>query len=215
MSRLRAVVAALTLGAPFAATAADVTRVASSFEDDDPFGMFIDVGFENTHRRTKIVREVLPEASGGTRQYANELWYTGNDPRLNFDLAIGIARDVELSFGLPIVFQRNEEWRFVSETNAATSSIINNCLRPNGSLTTPGCNPFTRTGTEPLFNVPLETFRGGVGNMRFGLAWGIFNQRKDETKPNWVLGLDYEAPTAALLDPSVVTSIVSGLSAMA
>ena len=48
MSRLRAVLAALMLGAPFVASAAEVTRVASSFEDDDPFGMFIDVGFERT-----------------------------------------------------------------------------------------------------------------------------------------------------------------------
>ncbi len=205
MSRLRAVVAALTLGAPFVATAADVTRVASSFEDDDPFGMFIDVGFENTYRRTKILREVLPAQAGGTRQYANELWYKGNDPRLNFDLAIGIAQDVELSFGLPIVFQRNEEWTFVSGTNAGNSSIINNCLRANGSLTDPTC-PTTGAGTQALFNVPLEAYRGGLGNMRFGLAWAIFNQRKDETKPTWVLGLDYEAPTAARLDPSVITT---------
>jgi hypothetical protein len=205
MSRLRAVVAALTLGAPFVATAADVTRVASSFEDDDPFGMFIDVGFENTHRRTKILREQLPAVTGGTRQYTSELWYTGNDPRLNFDLAFGISRDVEFSFGLPIVFQRNEEWHFVSGTNASNSSILNNCLRADGSLTDPTC-PTTGAGTQALFNVPLETFRGGLGNMRFGLAWGVFNQRKDDTKPTWVLGLDYEAPTAKLLDPSVLTS---------
>ena len=58
----------------------------------------------------------------------------------------------------------------------------------------------------PLFNVPLETFRSGLGNMRFGFAWSVFNQRKDETKPTWVVGLDYEAPTAPLLDPSFVTS---------
>jgi hypothetical protein len=204
MSRLRAVVAALTLGAPFVATAADVTRVASSFEDDDPFGMFIDVGFENTHRRTKILREVLP-AQAGTRQYATELWYKGNDPRLNFDLAIGIAQDVQISVGLPIVFQRNESWHFVSGTNEANSSIINNCLRANGSLTDPAC-PTTGAGRQPLFNVPLEAYRGGLGNMRFGLAWAVFNQRKDDTKPMWVLGLDYEAPTAARLDPSIITS---------
>ena len=70
MSRLRAVVAALTLGVPFVATAADVTRVASSFEDEDPFGMFIDANIEHSRRRTKIFCEALPlQTTGGTRQY--------------------------------------------------------------------------------------------------------------------------------------------------
>lgn len=205
MSRLRAVVAALTLGVPFVATAADITRVASSFEDDHPFGMFIDVGFEDTLRRTKIQREVLPSSSGGTRQLQDELWYKGNDARLNIDLAIGISPDVELSLGLPIVLAQNESWDFVSGTNASNSSIINNCLRANGTLTDPACAT-TGAGAMPLFNVPLQTYRGGLGNMRFGLAWAIFNQKKDDTKPTWKVAFNYEAPTAKQLDPSVITA---------
>ncbi|MGZ3460803.1 MAG: hypothetical protein ACXU86_20130, partial [Archangium sp.] len=205
MSRLRAVVAALTLGVPFVATAADITRVASSFEDDHPFGMFIDVGFQNTQRRTKILREELPTQPGQTRQLANELWYKSNDSRLNLDLAIGIFRDVQLSFGVPLVLARNESWDFVSGVDASNSTILNNCLRANGSLTDPSC-PATGAGAQPLFNVPLQSFRGGLGNMRFGLAWAVFNQKKDDTKPMWVVGLDYEAPTANQLDPSMLTS---------
>lgn len=205
MSRLRAVVAALTLGAPFVATAADVTRVASSFEDEDPFGLFIDVGLEHSRRRTKILREALPVATGGTRQYQGELWYKSFDTRMNVDVAFGIAQDVELSFGLPIVLFQDESYEFVAGTNAGNSTILNNCLNANGTLTDPTC-PATGAGAVPLFNVPLETFRGGLGNMRFGFAWSVFNQRKDETKPTWVVGLDYEAPTAKLLDPSFVTS---------
>ncbi|MFY0567195.1 hypothetical protein ACN28E_25610 [Archangium lansingense] len=206
MSRLRAVVAALTLGTPFVATAADVTRVASSFEDEDPFGMFIDVGIEHSRRRTKIVREALPLETGGTRQYQSELWYKSFDTRLNMDVAFGIAQDVELSFGLPVVLFQDESWDYVSGTNASNSTIINNCVNANGTPIT-GCNPATGANAVPLFNVPAATYRGGaLGNMRFGFAWSIFNQRKDETKPTWVVGLDYEAPTAPLLDPSVETT---------
>jgi hypothetical protein len=207
MSGLRAVVAALTLGVPFAATAADVTRVASSFEDEDPFGMFIDVGIEHSQRRTKIVREALPTTTGGTRQYQGELWYRSYDTRLNLDVAFGIAQDVELSFGLPIVLLQDESWAFVSGTNPGNSTITNNFVRNNCGGSGAPCS---LTTPEPLFNVPangyLETFRGGLGNARFGFAWSIFNQLKDETKPTWVVGLDYEAPTAKLLDPSFVTS---------
>lgn len=199
MSRLRAVVAALTLGAPFAANAADITRVATSFEDDKPFGMFIDVGFEHSQRREKILREVLPSTEGGTRQLAPELWYKGYDTRLNMDLAIGISPDVELSFGLPIVLAKDESWDFVSGVNEANSSITNNRVRNDCALTGQPC---VASSPEALFNVPLKTYRGGLGNMRFGLSWAAFNQKKDDTKPTWVLGLDYEAPTAKQLDPT-------------
>ncbi|HEY0093322.1 MAG TPA: hypothetical protein VGB96_03320, partial [Archangium sp.] len=163
MSRLRAVVAALTLGVPFAATAADVTRVASSFEDEDPFGMFIDVGMEHSQRRTKILREALPTGTtGGTRQYQGELWYRSYDTRLNLDVAFGIAQDVELSFGLPVVLLQDESWEFVSSANRGNSTIINNCVQANGTPI-PGCNAATGAGTVPLFEVPLETFRQGLG----------------------------------------------------
>jgi hypothetical protein len=205
MSRLRAVVAVLTLGAPFAAGAADVTRVASSFEDDDPFGLFIDIGFEHTQRRTKILREQLPDASGGTRQYANEVWYAGGDSRLNLDMAVGLYRDVQLTFGMPIVIARNESVKFIAGTTAENSSITNNCVKADGSLVDASCGT-TGANAQPLFAVPGEVFRGGLGNMRFGLAWSVFNQRHDETKPTWVVGLDYEAPTAKMLDPSVLTA---------
>ncbi|WNG57489.1 hypothetical protein F0U59_24015 [Archangium gephyra] len=210
MSRLRAVVAALTLGVPFVATAADVTRVASSFEDEDPFGMFIDAGFEHSQRRTKIVREALPENAGGTRQYQDELWYRSYDTRLNLDVAFGIAQDVELSFGLPLVLLQDESWSFVEGRNRSNSTITNNLVRNNCGGSGAPCS---LTTPEPLFNVPdnghLETFRGGLtrlGNARFGFAWAIFNQLKDETKPTWTVALDYEAPTAKLLDPSMQTT---------
>ncbi|MFE8599184.1 hypothetical protein [Archangium violaceum] len=210
MSRLRAVVAALTLGVPFVATAADVTRVASSFEDEDPFGMYIDAGFEHSQRRTKIIREVLPETAGGTRQYQDELWYRSYDTRLNLDVSFGIAQDVELSFGLPLVLLQDESWSFVEGRNTSNSTISTNLVRNNCGGSGAPCS---LTTPEPLFNVPnngyLETFRGGLtrlGNARFGFAWAIFNQLKDETKPTWTVALDYEAPTAKLLDPSMQTT---------
>jgi hypothetical protein len=39
--------------------------------------------------------------------------------------------------------------------------------------------------------------------MRFGLAYAFFNQANDYTKPTWVVGINYEAPTAAVRDPSL------------
>lgn len=210
MHRLRAVLAALTLGAPFAASAADITRIASSFEDDDPFDLFIDVGFERTQTRAKIVREQAPfaipegEPAPETINEANEVWYKGVDSRLNLRLAFGVWQDLEFSFALPIVFQQNERWDYVSGTDAGNSTITNNCINADGSAI-PGCLAGTSPG-RPLFGVPQESFRGGLGNMHFGLAYAFFNQEKDNTKPTWIVGLDYEAPTAKQRDPSVDTT---------
>ncbi|XXF81152.1 hypothetical protein P2318_15720 [Myxococcaceae bacterium GXIMD 01537] len=201
MSRLRATLAALILGAPLAASAADVTRIASSFEDDDPFDLILDVNFERTQNRSKLLRAQLPITGGGTRQDVSELWYKGVDSRLNLGLTVGLWRDFQFSFGLPIIFQQNERWDFTSGTTDANSTIINNCLNANGTVI-PGCEPGTPS-VQPLFLVPNESFRGGLGNLRFGLAYAFFNQAKDDTKPMWIVGLDYEAPTAKLRDPSM------------
>lgn len=200
MSRLRATLAALLLGTPLTASAADITRIASSFEENDPFDLFIDINFERTQNRAKILREQLPVAPGGTRVDAAELWYKGVDSRLNLELSIGLWRDLEFSFGLPIIFQQNESWNFTSGANASNSTIINNCLNADGTVIA-GCVQGT-TPPQPLFPVPSESFRGGLGNVHFGLAYAFFNQETDDTKPMWIVGLDYEAPTAKLRDPS-------------
>ncbi|WP_375759703.1 hypothetical protein [Corallococcus exercitus] len=197
MHRFRAVIAALTLGVPFAASAADITRIASSFEDDDPFDLFLDVGFERTQTRAKIVREQLGGEGATDVREVNELWYKGVDARLNLAVAFGLWKDLEFSFKLPIVFQQNETWNFVSGTNQRNSTITNSCFNADGS-------PYSAEGcVGRLFQVPQESYRGGLGNVHFGLAYAFFNQEKDDTKPTWIIGIDYEAPTAKQRDPSL------------
>jgi hypothetical protein len=198
MFRLRAILAALTLGAPLAASAADITRIASSFDDDDPFDLGIEVSFDRTQSRSKILREQLAPGGGG-RTDATELWHRATDSRLNIELSIGLYRDLEFSFGLPLILQQNDSYDFVSGTTGSNSTIANNCLNPNGTVI-PECSG--TIGVRTLFNIPLTGKRGGLGNMRFGLAYAFFNQERDETKPMWIVGLDYEAPTAARRDPS-------------
>jgi hypothetical protein len=205
MHRLRAVLAAVTLGAPLAASAADITRIASSFEDDDPFDLFIDVGFERTQTRAKIIREqLLPDDQEGTRIDATEVWYKGVDARLNLDLAFGLYRDLQFSFRLPLVFQQNERWDYTSVSSDENSTIRNNCLNADGTVIG-GCLEDPSRGI-PLFGVPQESFRGGLGNLHFGLAYAFFKQEKDPTKPTWIVGLNYEAPTAKQRDPSADTT---------
>jgi hypothetical protein len=213
MNRLRALVLTLTAAVPLSAQSAEITRIASSFEDTRPFGMFIDVGFQHTQRKLLITRESHEEVNG-TRTVVDrkELRYTGIDTRLNLDLHIGIWKDVEFHYGLPIVFQRNEYYGFASGTDASNSTLTpgpNNCLNARGELVSPTCTSTGAGSTAYWPNntaAPPTSYRNGLGNMRFGLAWAPFNQQKDDTKPTWIVGLDYEAPTAQGIDPSVITT---------
>ncbi len=57
----------------------------------------------------------------------------------------------------------------------------------------------------PLFPVAPSTtdYHGGrAGDFKAGLAWGIFNDRKDDTKPFWLVGLDITFPTATAYEPA-------------
>jgi hypothetical protein len=200
MFRLRAVLAALMLVAPLATHAAEITRIASSFDEDDPFDLILDVRFERLQSHTKITREQLAFA-GGELTEATEIWHKGTDTRLNMNLAIGLYKDLEFSFGMPLILQQNDAYGFVSGTNNTNSTIINNCVNPDGGFIS-GCvgNPDL---ARSLFTIPSTSKRGGLGNMHFGLAYAFFNQKRDDTKPMWIVGLDYEAPTAKVRDPSL------------
>lgn len=191
MFRLRAVLAALLFGAPLAANAAEITRIASSFDDDDPFDLILDAKFHRTQTHTKIVREELTGTQGLLER--PEVWHKGSDTRLDINLAIGLYKDFEFSFGVPIVLQQNDAYSFVSVTNNGNSSIVKNILNPDGSLL---------DEETAMFEIPSTHKRGGLGNMRFGMAYAFFNQNRDDTKPMWIVGLDYEAPTAKVRDPS-------------
>lgn len=196
------------LCAVFASTAfgAEITQVASSFEPNDPFGMRIDLGFERTQQRGKIVREwyQLSEI-----QEVTELRFTSYDARMNVDLHVGLWQDVEFHFGLPFVFLRDSFWGFAAGTDESNTTIYRNCQGPNGQLlgATEGC-PAPGSGTGRLFAVDetARSFRGGLGDLTFGLAYAPFNQKKDDTKPTWVVGIDYSAPTASRLEPALPTA---------
>lgn len=205
MTRLAVTLLAAGTLLPAVADAAELTRLASSFELNDPFGMYLDASFERTQHRTKIVREFHQNS---TLEDVNELRYVGVDNRLNIDLKLGLYQDLEFSYRLPIVFQQSHRWRYSSGTDDSNSTIANNCVQPNGALLDPSC-PDSGAGKRPLFDVTSEApnaYRAGMGDMSFGLAYAFFNQRRDDTKPTWVVAVDYTAPTSEMLDPTFPTA---------
>ncbi|MDP1823142.1 MAG: hypothetical protein Q8L48_07870 [Archangium sp.] len=181
------------------ASAAEITRVASSFEEKDPFGMFLDFTFDRTADRGTITREWYQL---GELQDVTELRYQKYESKLAIDVNLGIYKDLELHIGVPIVFQQDRNWFYAGGTNETNSTILRNCaLDPQG---TPCANP--GSGDGHLFDPPNSSYRSGLGDFTFGLAWNPFVQKKDPSKPTWSLRFDYTAPTSALLNPTVYTS---------
>ncbi len=186
--------------------AAEVTRVASSFDDDKPFGMFLDVGFERTQDKGKITREWYEPKAGGLTD-VSELRYILYDVRLNLDAHLGLYKDLEFHFGLPIIFQQDRFWNFSAGTGPSNTTLYRNCADAAGmGCVTPG------EGQNHLFEVgdamgnPSGSFRGGLGDLTFGLAYAFFSQKRDDTKPTWLVSIDYTAPTSAVINPSIVTA---------
>jgi hypothetical protein len=197
MKRLGVLVIALLGSGAFAA---EVTRVASSFEEKDPFGLYLNFTFDRLADRGTITREWYQL---GELQDVTELRYQKYDTRLGIDVNLGIYKDLELHIGVPIVFQQDREWFFAGGTNETNTTINRNC-EPDPSGMNPCSNP--GSGTNSLFGVPGQSFRAGLGDFVFGLAWSPFVQKKDPSKPTWTLRFDYAAPTAATLNPTVATS---------
>jgi len=209
-STLLAACLAVVMAIPGATQAAEVTRVASSFELDDPFDLDLDVGFARTQRRSKITRE---------RHQANhvadviELRFYEVVQELPLSLSIGLFNDLQVSVGTSIVFNQDRMWGYPAldedgnpVTNDRNSTIYNNCLDERGQLTDPNCRGDSFTGSVPIFGVPGQSYRGGLGDIQLGLRWAPLNDRKDESKPKWVLGFNYTVPTADVNNPSKGTS---------
>jgi hypothetical protein len=204
MRRLHGAFTALTLALAAPAGAAEISRVVSSGEPRAPFSMDLDVRWDRSVESATITREKSSAATstipGGVVFQGDRLAYKRTRNAVVPRLAVGLWKDFEAHFEMPYVLGDDREWRYGSQygnpTGPENSSIANNTIDAQGQP----CSP----SPCPLFPVPSTGYHGGkVGDLKAGLAWAIFNDRKDDTKPTWVLGMDLTAPTAAKWAPGM------------
>ncbi len=207
--RLGATVAVLLAAGAAPGRAAELTRVATRGEPGNAFELHLSVWWDRTQERAQITREV--PTGGGQVVDGDELRYTRTVNAIVARAAVALYEDLEVHFELPYVLADDRSWRFGLHGNAPTggapgvvSSIEGNSVDASGQ-TCADQNP-TLAGTQcPLFPVAPSTtvYHGGrAGDLKAGVAWGIFSDKKDSTKPYWLVGLDVTIPTAALYDPA-------------
>ena len=183
------------------AEAAEITRVASSAEADNPFDLDFSVRWERTLRRAKITREGAD--SNGVVADFTELRYEQVTNQLIPRVAVGLYHDLEIHAELPYWLSDTHSWRYAFVNGVSTedgSSIPTNTIDANGATcaTTP-CPVFAvpQTGQPPR-----TVYHGGtLGDLTLGVAWGILSEKRDATKPWWLVGVDVTMPTAATYDP--------------
>jgi hypothetical protein len=191
--RILATVAALAPAS--GALAAELTRVVSSADVDKPFGLDFSVRYDRIQHSAKILQEGL--SSAGYVQDLSELKYSRTANVITPRLAIGLYRDLELHVEVPYVLSDDAKWSYAANVDATNSIIDNIGIDANGTSCGGACPIF------PVGGGGTTVYRGrALGDFKVGVAWGILSEKRDDTKPTWVVGLDVTLPTAAVYDPS-------------
>jgi len=135
---------------------------------------------------------------------ATELDYERTRNTLVTRVAVGLYQDLQLTVDVPYVLSDDGTWKYGLENGIPVGPLGPTSIGGSGD---PNVDAMNRpcVGTCQLFPVGgdgVTVYHGGkLGDLRAGLAWAAFSQRKDDTKPDWVVGFDTTFPTAARFDP--------------
>lgn len=213
MRRAWAVVLVAVAGAAAdrSARAAEVTDVASAFDEDNPFDFRFRFRYDHTEKRAQIKREL--EGLSPTQQTIvtdRDLLYASRRDAIAMRAEVGLFQDLMLHAELPIVINDSEDYSFdqsggsacryppdpmpscVNATNSTT--IVDGIVPPSGFDAVHGGVALPSTGAM-IFRGANRGATGGGGldafdTFNFGITWAPVNQRRDDTKPTWVLALE-------------------------
>jgi hypothetical protein len=189
MRRLHALTALALAALAGSAGAAEISRVATSGEPGNPFDLDLGVRWDRSVESASISRE-------GTDGY---LRYLRTRNAIVPRLAVGLWNDLEAHFEMPYVLGDDRQLRYGTVFGVSSGSYrgydpVATDVDATGAAC-PGCE---------IFSVAPKTvgYHGGrAGDLVAGFSWGIFNDRKDDTKPFWLVGVDLTIPTAAKWEP--------------
>ena len=205
---------ALVAGLSQDANAAEVTRVASSFDQDfngNAFDLHFGVSYDFDFKKAAVLREW---GSGGKNNLARDLIYRQFRHTVTPMLEIGLWHDISVYVAMPVVVSDNRNYSFDKEqggdcvfpqdpattgydpgtancVNKTNSTSIRDGIIPrDGFDSFEDTNPygeFTDPETDMIFRSPT---RRGLDQIHVGMKFGILNQARKSHLPNWVIGLE-------------------------
>lgn len=206
LCRLLPLLGLTVLGVSQTAQAAEVTRVASSFEEDDIFDLHFGVAYDYSFKRAAILREWNSGQAGDNEtQLVKDLIYRQQRHTITPTMEIGLWHDLAVYVSLPVVLSDQRDYQFdkraddcvfgdqpnatcVDKDNSTT--IRDQVIPRDGFDATNTANPFrqfTGDGTDLIFRGPN---RRGLDQLFVGIKYGILNQSKRSHMPNWLVGAE-------------------------
>ncbi len=204
----------LVMGLGQVAEAAEVTRVASSFDQDfngNAFDLHFGVSYDFHYKQAAVLREW---GAGGRNNLAKDLIYRQMRHTVTPMLEIGLWHDISVYVSLPVVLSDNRSYSFdqqeggdcVFPQNPAQSNYVSGsatCVNKTNSTSIrdgiiprdgfdafEDTNPygqFTDPETDMIFRAPT---RRGIDQIHAGVKFGILSQARKSHLPNWVIGLE-------------------------
>jgi len=182
-----------------AARAADVTDVASSFDEDNPFDFRFRVRYDHTEQRAQIKRELEGLSPSQTSiATLRDLLYAQTRDALSLRAEVGLFQDLMFHVELPIILGEQNTYDFDQSAGSAcrfAPDPMPNCVNAMNSTTIrDGIIGAPAMGTQ-LFKGAQRGASGGSGldafdTFNFGLTWAPVSQKRDDTKPTWILAFE-------------------------
>ena len=236
--RLASLALCLALLVPAPAGAVEGTEIASSFDEGNPFDLFLGVSYGFMAKRAAIKREmsgaVIDTTPPGAVPVVRDLVFSEDRHVLTPHAELGIFHDLSLSFALPITLGLSRSYEFDQRAspcifpgsgedptciNKTNSSTLIDKILPDG---TAGA-PLGYDAGDPTTGFPLDSTtvfksvgRSGLDTVNLGISWAPMNQDRDDTKPTWVLTAEFRLSVGKImrfnrLDPETETGVSRGV----
>ncbi|MFV8751547.1 hypothetical protein ACNOYE_13470 [Nannocystaceae bacterium ST9] len=212
------------MGLSQVANAAEVTRVASSFDQElngNAFDLHFGVSYGFDFKKAAILRE-WGGGPSGQNQLARDLIYRQFRHTVTPTLEIGLWHDLSVYVALPVVVSDNRNFEFDKEeggdcvfptadspsgsatcVNKTNSTSIRDGIVPrDGFDARESGDPygqFTDPETNMIFRGPT---RRGLDQIHVGMKIGILSQKRKSHLPDWVIGLEGRFAIAAPMSMS-------------
>lgn len=200
----------LFLGAAQSANAAEVTRVASSFEEGNVFDFHFGVAYSYNFKRAAILREWNRGQTGDNEnRLVKDLIYRQQRHIITPMMEIGLWHDLAVYVELPVVAYDTRSYSFDQRADdcvfgdGVPPAPEATCVNKNNSTTIrDGIIPrdgfdatdtdfpyaqFTGPDTELIFQGPA---RRGLDQLHLGLKYGILNQDTRPHMPTWIIAAE-------------------------
>ncbi|MCA9669200.1 MAG: hypothetical protein KC503_26570 [Myxococcales bacterium] len=206
------------------------TELASAFDKDDPWDFHVSLGYSRRLKRGSVVRQLVGrDITQANVENVKELRYSQTTHKLNVRAEFGVFWDLQLHIEFPIILSDNRVLSFAQNGGSSCGTPAStNCVTPRNSTTVRdgfvnggamAPDQIAVAGSQGAPGGRVLPIRSGLDQINFGLTWAVLNQKRDDTKPTWVIGFEARLAAGSTMrydpaNPQANTAVGRGLHQM-